>query len=231
VQRAEGREQESEPGSIALFRGVDSAKDQSYVLFGIERRLLPRMLLPIGGYEKPRIRELAQRWGLLVAGKRDSQEICFVTSGDHAEFVRRRRNASDRSGEVVTTDGTVVGRHEGIEGFTIGQRKGLRLAFGEPRYVVRIDADTRRVVVGTREELARPAFTANRANWLIDPPQAPLHCAVQIRYNSKAVPATVTPLDAGRFHVIFDEPRHGVAPGQAAVCYKHDRVLGGGWIE
>jgi tRNA-uridine 2-sulfurtransferase len=223
-------------GSPTLMRGMDEGKDQSYVLFGIERRFLERVLLPVGGYRKPEIRAIAGEIGLRVADKRDSQEICFVTSGDHAEFVRRRvqRGTShqrDTSGEIVMTDGKVVGRHEGIEGFTIGQRKGLGVAFGEPRYVVRLEADTRRVVVGTRDELARSALTADRANWLIDEPQEPFACHVQIRYNSSAAPAQVTPLDAGRFAVTFDEPRHGIAPGQAAVCYLGDRVLGGGWIE
>jgi tRNA-specific 2-thiouridylase len=222
--------------SPSLLRGVDEDKDQSYVLFGIERRYLDRMLLPVGGYRKPEIRALAAQIGLRVADKRDSQDICFVTSGDHAAFVRRRverktATTRDTSGDIVTTDGVVVGRHEGIEGFTIGQRKGLGVAFGEPRYVVRLEADSRRVVVGTRDELARTAFTADRANWLVDEPRDPFACHVQIRYNASAAPATVTPLKRGRFEVALDEPRHGVAPGQAAVCYDADRVLGGGWIE
>jgi tRNA-specific 2-thiouridylase len=217
--------------SPALLRGVDEAKDQSYVLFGIERRYLSRMLLLVGEYRKDVIREIAAELGLRVADKRDSQEICFVTSGHHADFVRRRRGNEDTWGEIVTTEGDVVGRHNGLEAFTIGQRKGLGVAFGEPRYVVRLEAATRRVVVGKREELARTLFTANRANWLIDQPRAPFTCHVQIRYNSPATSATVTPLDDARFEVKLDEPRDGVAPGQAAVCYGGDRVLGGGWIE
>jgi tRNA-specific 2-thiouridylase len=221
---------------VQLLRGMDEGKDQSYVLFGIQRRYLERMLLPIGAYRKAEIRAIATEIGLRVADKRDSQEICFVTSGDHAEFVRRRVQLKtspypDSSGEIVTTAGAVVGRHDGIESFTIGQRKGLRIAFGEPRYVVRLEADSRRVVIGTRDELARSKFTADRANWLVDEPQEKFACQVQIRYNSSAVPAAVTPLAGGRFEVEFDDPRHGVAPGQAAVCYLGDRVLGGGWIE
>jgi tRNA-specific 2-thiouridylase len=220
-----------EPRTLNLLRGLDSTKDQSYVLFGIARDYLPRMLLPIGGYRKDQIRELASDIGLRVADKPDSQEICFVTTGDHADFVRRRRGDSDTAGEIVTTDGRVVGHHDGIESFTIGQRRGLGIAFGEPRYVVRLEADTRRVIVGTKDELARDSLTANRANWLVDPLSEKFRCEVQIRYNSTAAPATVELLSDDRFHVTFDEPRHGVAPGQAAVCYDGDRVLGGGWIE
>jgi tRNA-specific 2-thiouridylase len=270
VQTAEGRKQKAEnaplfsPGpqagetnQIALLRGLDADKDQSYVLFGVARKYLSRMMLPVGNYSKPQIRELAREFNLRVADKRDSQEICFVTTGHHAEFVRRRRESSgigiqgseriaadeyprsygleskihDTSGEIILTDGTVVGEHDGIEAFTIGQRKGLGVAMGEPYYVTRIDAETRQVVIGRHEELARCELIAGRANWLIDPPAAPLPCKVQIRYNSTASAALLTPLAGNRFHVRFDSPRHGIAPGQAAVCYNGDRVLGGGWIE
>ena len=155
-------------GEIALCRGHDPSKDQSYVLFGIPRRLLPRLMFPVGEHRKEAIREMAQRLGLHVAAKRDSQEICFVPDQDHARFVRQRRGAIDTSGEIVTTGGLVVGRHAGFEQFTVGQRKGLRLAFGEPRYVVRIEADSHRVVIGTHEELARNELTAGQANWLVD---------------------------------------------------------------
>src|SRR5688500_9822548 len=129
----------------SLLRGIDEAKDQSYVLFGIERRLLARMLLPVGAFTKPQIRALARKIGLRVAEKKDSQEICFVTSGKHDEFVRQRRRGVDMSGEIVTTDGRVVGTHPGIERFTIGQRKGLGVAMGEPYFVVRIEPKSRQV--------------------------------------------------------------------------------------
>jgi tRNA-specific 2-thiouridylase len=192
----------------------------------------------LGGYRKSEIREIARNFGLRVADKRDSQEICFVTSGDHAEFVRRRRrirgdeiDSSDTSGNIALRDGTIVGHHDGIEAFTIGQRKGLGIALGEPHYVTNIDASTRRVTLGRHEDLARSELTASAANWLTDCPEQPFRADVQIRYNSTAEPALVEPLNQGRFKVVFDEPRYGVAPGQAAVCYNGDRVLGGGWIE
>jgi tRNA-specific 2-thiouridylase len=221
----------ADPHVPSLCRGRDPEKDQSYVLFGIDRGLLRRLLLPVGEHRKDEIRRIAARLGLRVAGKGDSQEICFVPRGEHARLVRRLRPGSDTSGEIVTTDGAVVGRHDGLERFTVGQRKGLGVAFGQRRFVVRLEPQTRRVVVGSKDELARSELTASGANWLIHPPSGPFCCRVKIRYRSRAVTAMVDPLPGGRFRVRFEEPRHGVAPGQAAVCYDGDRVLGGGWIE
>lgn len=222
--------------NATLLRGVDSSKDQSYVLFGIERRHLDRMLLPVGEFEKPEIRRLAGTIGLNVATKKDSQEICFVTQGHYHEFIkdrqaRRGEAVGDSSGEFILTSGEVVGHHDGIEGFTIGQRKGLGIALGDRRFVVRIEPETRRVVLGEREELGRSELTARDCNWLVDPQSLPTRGLAQIRYN--ATPAWCEfHLDSdGRMHVRFDEPRYGVAPGQAVVCYDGDRVLGGGWIE
>ncbi|HEX3997465.1 MAG TPA: tRNA 2-thiouridine(34) synthase MnmA [Pirellulales bacterium] len=218
---------------LALRRGLDAGKDQSYVLFGVARHLLPRMMLPVGDFRKDEIRGMAHELGLRVADKKDSQEICFVAAGEHAEFVRRRATdeTEDRSGQIVTTDGAVVGQHNGLEGFTIGQRKGLRVALGEARYVVRLEPDTRRVVIGSREDLARNSFTARQSNWLVDPPADSLRCLVQIRYTSRPAPAVIEPLPEGRLSIALDEPLGGIAPGQAVVCYDGDRVLGGGWIE
>jgi tRNA-specific 2-thiouridylase len=222
-------------GDVALLRGVDAAKDQSYVLFGIRRELLPRMMLPVGGYEKPAIRRIAAELGMRVADKKDSQEICFVTRGRYDEFVRRRRTANT-AGELVTSDGTIVGEHAGIEGFTVGQRKGLGVALGEPKFVVRIEPDTHRVVLGDRAALDRRALTARDCNWVAGEGDLnePQRCYAQIRYNAGAQPATMTRLPEGRLHVEFDIPQFAVTPGQAVVCYDtgyNDRVLGGGWIE
>ncbi|HTU24619.1 MAG TPA: tRNA 2-thiouridine(34) synthase MnmA, partial [Pirellulales bacterium] len=176
-------------GIPALAVGVDEAKDQSYALFGINRSLLARMLLPVGGYRKPEIREIAQRLGLRVADKKESQEICFVPDGDHAAFIRARVGPSATSGAIVTTTGEVVGHHDGLERFTIGQRKGLGVALGEPRFVVRLEPESGRVVVGSKAELAREELTAANTNWLTDAPQSPFSCSVKIRYNSRRVPA------------------------------------------
>jgi tRNA-specific 2-thiouridylase len=218
-------------GTLGLCRGVDDGKDQSYVLFGIERNLLQRMLLPVGDYRKPQIREMAASIGLRVAEKKDSQEICFVTSGHHDEFVRARRGGTDTSGEIVTTAGKIVGRHPGIERFTIGQRRGLGVALGERAFVVKIEPQSRRVVVGSYDELRRRELTARDCNWLVPEPRDAFRCLAKIRYNSPPAPATAEVFPDHRLRVVFDDPRHGVAPGQAVVCYSGDQVLGGGWIE
>src|SRR3954447_15255048 len=185
-------------GRAALLRGVDAAKDQSYVLFGIRSELLPRMMLPVGHFEKPAIRRIASGLGLRVADKKDSQEICFVTRGRYDEFVRRRRVNVDTAGELVGTDGVVVGHHEGIESFTVGQRKGLGVAFGERKFVVRIEPESRRVVVGDRDELNRRELTARNCNWLVSDFDGanwrPARCYAQIRYNAPAQSAELTVL-------------------------------------
>ena len=223
---------EPKPNGVpALLRGCDDGKDQSYVLFGIKRELLSRMLLPVGTFQKPEIRRIAGTLGLNVAEKKDSQEICFVTSGRYDQFIRGQVESLDTAGELVTTDGTVVGAHAGIEGFTVGQRKGLGVALGEPKFVVRIEPDTKRVVLGDRDELCRAELTASETNWLVPPEDIPERCLAQIRYNSPPAPATVRLLEGDRLSVVFDEPQFGVTPGQAVVCYEGNRTLGGGWID
>ncbi len=221
----------NDDGSPRLCRGLDRDKDQSYVLFGISRDRLERMLLPIGDYRKTVIRQLAAELGLRVADKRDSQEICFVTTGKHAEFVRARRDHVDTSGNIVTTAGQIVGPHAGIEQFTIGQRKGFGVGLGERYFVVRIDPETHDVIIGRREELACRQLAATESNWLVDPPAGPFRCEAMIRYNSPAKPALAETRDRNRLLVTFDEPRFGVAPGQAVVCYNGEQLLGGGWID
>ena len=228
---------------LHLRRGIDLSKDQSYVLFGIKQHYLKRMLLPVGHYEKSMIRETATMLGLNVAEKKDSQEICFVTSGKHDEFVRARQPNVDTSGDIVTTEGRVVGQHPGIEGFTIGQRKGLGVAMGEPYFVTRIDPQTNQVVIGKKSALGRTAMSGSRINWLTNTtssgieliPGNQFHCQAQFRYNSSAKPGTASlgQSEDGEPNIYFefDEPQHGIAPGQAMVLYEDDRVLGGGWID
>ncbi|QGJ71310.1 tRNA-specific 2-thiouridylase MnmA [Planctomycetales bacterium 10988] len=231
------RIEEDEDGELGLFRGLDQDKDQSYVLAGIDRELFPRLRFPVGNYRKTEIRRIAAEIGMRVADKKDSQEICFVPDGNYANFVRRRQGELDTAGDFVSVEGEVLGQHAGIERFTIGQRKGLGIAFGEPRYVVRIDADSKQVVLGRKDDLACTSLTASNTNWLIDLPAAPgdpdckIECDVKIRYLSVPVPATVQILPENRMSVEMAEPKHGVAPGQAVVCYRGDQVLGGGWID
>ncbi|QDT53132.1 tRNA-specific 2-thiouridylase MnmA [Caulifigura coniformis] len=213
-----------------LLRGRDEGKDQSYVLFGIRREILGRVLFPVGDRTKPEIRELARLAGIQTADKPDSQEICFIPDNDYAGFLGRYREPVETAGEIVDTTGRVLGQHAGYERYTIGQRRGLGLAFGEPRFVVKIDPELKQVVIGTREELGRSALTANRLNWLVDPPAGDLRCTAQIRYQQQAASATARLLDQDRLEVEFDDPQYGVAPGQAVVLFDGDVVLGGGWI-
>jgi len=218
-------------GELHLMRGVDMSKDQSYVLFGIQRKYLERMLLPVGSFEKPAIRSIASGLGLNVATKKDSQEICFVTSGKHDEFVRSRRSeGGSTAGQIKTMSGQVVGEHPGIERFTIGQRKGLGVAMGEPYFVVKIDPSSNDVVIGKKDDLATKSLVASKTNWLVDVDQSFAGMA-QFRYNSTSVGAAIELIGEGQIRVVFNEPQHGVSPGQAVVCYDGDRVLGGGWID
>ena len=214
----------------ALVRGVDPEKDQSYVLFGLDRDLLEHVLFPVGSFDKHQIREMARQAGLRVADKPDSQEICFVPDQDYAGFIRRYRGECDTAGELVDIAGNVVGRHAGYEQFTIGQRRGLGVAFGAPRYVVAVDARSRRVVIGTRGDLSRSMLEADRVNWLVDHVPERFECRAKIRYLHDPAPAEVELAGPARVRVEFAEPQFGVAPGQAVVFYNADRVLGGGWI-
>ncbi len=217
-------------GRATLLRGLDSAKDQSYVLFGIDRRLLGKILFPVGGQPKTEIRSLARAAGMRVADKADSQEICFIPDNDYVGFISRYRGRCETAGELVDTAGNVVGRHDGYQNFTIGQRRGLGVTFGSPRFVVRIEPETKRVVIGEKADLACGQLDADRLNWLVDDVPARFTCRAKIRYRHAPADAEVHVLDADRMRVRFVEPQEGVAPGQAVVLYDGERVLGGGWI-
>jgi tRNA-specific 2-thiouridylase len=219
-------------GQPELHRSLDADKDQSYVLYGLPRSLLPRLLFPVGAYRKEQIRALAREADLGVHDKPDSVEICFVPDGDHAGLIRQRRPELTRPGAIVDTEGRVLAEHDGIEQFTIGQRKGLGFAAGERRYVLRIVPERHEIVVGRREELRSPGLLASRVNWLVEAsPAKALACSVRIRYRHEPCPATVRALPEGGARVEFAEPQSAVTPGQAAVFYQGERVLGGGWIE
>jgi tRNA-specific 2-thiouridylase len=220
-------------GEKALLRGVDHRKDQSYVLFGMSRDTLKHTMLPIGGFEKHEVRAIAEELKLPVFNKPDSQEICFVPNQDYAALVQRRTPDAFRGGELVTTDGRVVGRHEGHQHFTIGQRKGVGVALGHPIYVVDIDAEANRVTLGDKSQLAREGLIARQVNFLSSRPRqaGTMQCLAKIRYNHQPVAATLKVTGDDEFELRFDQPQTAVTPGQAAVLYDGEIVLGGGWIE
>jgi tRNA-specific 2-thiouridylase len=222
----------STDGEPRLLRALDPAKDQSYVLFGLRRALLPHLLFPLGAYHKTEVRAIARGAGLGgVAAKPDSVEICFVPDNDHTGFIRRHRPDLDTAGAIVDTRGNILARHDGIERFTVGQRKGLGFGSASRRYVLEIVPETHTVVVGDREQLLARALRAARVNWLIAPPAEPLACRAKIRYRHEPAAATVRALPDGGARVEFAEPQSAVTPGQAVVFYDGERVLGGGWIE
>jgi tRNA-specific 2-thiouridylase len=218
-------------GTLRVARAVDPSKDQSYVLFGLRRELLPHVIFPVGGFPKAEIRERARQLGLPVHDKPDSQEICFVPDDDYLGFVRARRPDRETRGSIVDERGKVLGEHSGIEAFTIGQRRGLGVAFGEPRFVVEIEPVARTITIGRREALDKAGLVASSFNWQGHQPSGTVECLAQIRAQHRAVPATVEALRGGEARVVFQTPQPAVCPGQAVTVYQDDLVLGGGWIE
>jgi tRNA-specific 2-thiouridylase len=220
-----------------LLRGQNHQKDQSYFLWELTQEQLSRALFPLGELSKPEARDAARSHGLAVAEKKESQEICFVPDGDYAGFIDRyleTEGATDRlpgTGEIVDSNGRVIGQHGGIQRYTIGQRRGIGIADERPLYVVSLDAEKNRVVVGSQEELLGSEFTAAGVNWIaLANPNEPVRADVRVRYRHTAAPATITPILNGRVRVVFDEPQRAITPGQATVFYCGDEVIGGGWI-
>lgn len=213
---------------VALLKGLDPRKDQSYVLFPLGQAQLARTMFPVGAYEKPAIRELAREAGLKIADKPESMEICFVPDNDHRRLLREKLGERVRPGDFVDREGRSIGTHDGHQLFTIGQRKGLGTAFGKPMYVVEIDP-ARNVVVLSEEDERRADFVVTGVNWVSSAPRA---CAadVKIRSMHAGASARIAPLEDGSVAVTFDDPQRAVTPGQAAVFYEGDAVLGGGWI-
>ncbi|PYP81444.1 MAG: tRNA 2-thiouridine(34) synthase MnmA [Gemmatimonadetes bacterium] len=222
----------------ALHRGLDPTKDQSYFLWGIDRRVLSRMLLPVGAQTKAETRTVAHQLGLeLIAEKRESQDICFVPDGDHTRVIARTLGADTPSlahGPIMLRDGTVVGEHAGYARFTVGQRRGLPGGFPEPMFVVAIEPSTRAVVIGPRSELLGRGAVVREVNWLVDPaPVAGDEVRVQIRHRSRAVAGTLVRVSSSEHEVevALEEPASAISPGQSCVFYDGERVLGGGVIE
>jgi tRNA-specific 2-thiouridylase len=225
-------------GRWEMRRSADRSKDQTYFLFGLTQAQLARTMFPLGGFEKSAVRELAEELGIPTAQKPDSQEICFVPNGDYAAFIdsyfREQGVAPEETrGELVTADGQVVGEHAGVHHFTVGQRRGIGIAAREPLYVIATEPASRRVVVGKNDDLLRGWMNVRDVNWIsIAPPTTPVRAEVKIRNKHAAAAATIVPLEnPDRVEVRFDEPQRAVTPGQGAVFYAGELVLGGGWIE
>src|SRR5438270_6971539 len=219
-----------------LKRPIDRAKDQTYFLFGLTQEQLSRTLFPLGGMTKPEVRDLARRHGLALAEKPDSQEICFVPGGDYKRFLdaylaEQGESLPDTAGELVTTNGQVIGEHNGIHNFTVGQRKGLGVATGSPLYVIQIKGDQKQVVVGGSDDLYSQTLRARRINLIsVDDVQQPTRVSVKIRHRHEPAPGTLERTAEDEVLVTFEQPQRAITPGQAAVFYQDDVVVGGGWI-
>jgi len=219
-----------------LLRARDESKDQSYFLWGLTQEQLSRSVFPLGELTKEEVRALARRTNLPVAEKPESMELCFVPTGNYVQFIQAYSKDVGISfppgeGEIVTEDGAVIGHHNGVHNFTIGQRKGLGFAAGKPLYVLSIDPEENRVVVGDDDSLRTTAFEVKGVNWVsIEQPPGPVRAAVKIRHKHEPAAATVQPIDRTNAQVTFDDPQRAITPGQGAVFYDGERILGGAWI-
>ena len=219
-------------GLYRLLRGRDRHKDQSYVLYQLTQHQLAHLLLPVGEFDKPAIREQARQAGLINADKSDSQDICFVPDGDYGAFLQEYGHVTMTPGDFVDQAGHVLGRHKGLPCYTIGQRKGLGVAAGRHVYVLRKDEQNNTITLGSNEALFSSRLTAGAVNWIEGrAPEKPLRVTAKTRYSQTEAPATVTPLPDGRIQVDFDQPQRAITPGQAVVLYDGEVVLGGGTIE
>ncbi len=221
---------EKQNGWFYLKKGVDAAKDQSYVLYSLTQNQLAHIQLPLGTYSKTEIREIAENHNFLNARKKDSQDICFVPDGDYAKFIEGYLGKTYPKGNFIDINGNVLGEHQGIIRYTNGQRKGLGVAFGKPMYVADKNVKDNTVTLCTNEELFSAELIAADFNWLIPNPQKEIKCSVRVRYNMKEQPATAYMLDNGNVKIVFDAPQRAITRGQAAVLYDGDTVLGGGTI-
>ncbi|MEW6744137.1 MAG: tRNA 2-thiouridine(34) synthase MnmA [Planctomycetota bacterium] len=225
------RVREGDLGRTQLLKGVDPDKDQSYALFALTQEQLRAALFPVGNLTKAEVRTIAREAGLPVSEKPDSQEICFVPTGDYRDLLKLRRPELLSRGEIVDVDGRVLGHHEGHALYTVGQRRGLRVAAGRPLYVVATDPRSNRVVVGERDDLLRTRMPVERVNWVSTaPPALPVSAQVKVRHRHEPTAALVTPEGDSEAEVTFEVPVTAVTPGQAAVFYDREVVLGGGWI-
>ncbi len=218
-------------GRRRLLRGVDPVKDQSYFLARLSQDQLCRAVLPLGDQTKARTRRIAVEKGLRPSVAEESQDICFIHDGAYGEFLQTQPGFASRPGPIQTVDGEVIGRHEGLHLFTVGQRRGINCPAARPYYVVRIDTAANRLIVGFKEDLAKDRCNVAGINWIIEPPRNSLAAQVRLRYRHTAAPARVVPESDTTARVIFEQPQTAITPGQGAVFYRDDEVLGGGWIQ
>ncbi|MDI6704328.1 MAG: tRNA 2-thiouridine(34) synthase MnmA [bacterium] len=224
-------EYDEENGHYLLKKGVDSRKDQSYVLFSLRQEQLKYILFPLGEFTKTDVRKIAQDLGLKVYDKPESQEICFIHDNDYRRFLKGR-GVQEKHGPIMDNQDKVLGEHHGIQNYTIGQRKGLGIVHGKPLYTIKIDRDRNAVIVGDKEDLFQNELIASHVNWIAwEPSNEPITAKAKIRYSHKESPAKIFPLSHGKAKVRFDSPQPSITPGQAVVFYQDDLVLGGGWIE
>jgi len=227
-------ERDAASGRYSLRRGADAAKDQSYFLFSLTQQQLACAVFPVGDRPKHSVRDYARQRQLPVANKPDSQEICFIPDHDYASFLDRQASGTPRGGAIVDEHGHVLGGHQGIHRFTVGQRKGLGLSAsttGAPMYVLALRPSERQVVVGPKAALERTMLRASGVNWIIDRPGSPIRAAAQIRHRHQPAPAAIQSMGDGRAEIVFDAPQIAITPGQAVVFYDEDLVVGGGWID
>jgi len=218
-------------GQYQLLKGIDPAKDQSYVLYMLKQEQLRRLLFPLGNYTKEEVRALAREWGIPAAAREESQELCFVTRGDYRDFLRRYAPQIIRPGPILDRQGNVLGQHKGLPFYTIGQRKGLGIPAGKPLYVLEIDVARNALIVGTLEELGQQELIAEDVNFISGrPPSSPVNIEAKIRYRAPEAEAVLEPLADGRVKVTFARPLRDITPGQAVVFYQGEVVLGGGII-
>ncbi len=220
-----------ENNQIFIRKGADLKKDQSYFLFALTQQQLSHCVFPLGELNKQQVREHAKRFNLQIAEKEESQDICFIPDGDYSSFLERERDRGKLSGEIVHISGKVLGQHRGIYRYTIGQRKGLGIGWTEPLYVIGINAEKKRVIVAEKEHLSRIDMVVKQCCWSIPTPRTSFPTTCRIRYRHTAVNAVVEPLSEVEVKVTFSEPQDGITPGQVAVFYQDDLVIGGGWIQ
>ena len=225
-------EREPETGCYTLRKGIDSRKDQSYFLFSLTQAQLSRALMPLGGYEKDEVREVARKYQLRTAEKPESQELCFIADDNYKRFLKDRIPEQIQEGDIVDQEGRVLGEHQGIPFYTVGQRKGLGISAKTPLYVTELKVHDNTIVVGKNEDLLADTMQVEKVNLItMDKLTEPIRAEVKIRYQDTGAPATIRPLSDTEVEVKFDQPRRAVTPGQAAVFYDGDTVVGGGWIK